>query len=144
MDSCWVDIFPVRCEPGCPRPCHHHFRCLLLPIPSSNRLKLLLPTVNLFHQPPPPLANQMGVRGGQCGQQSVRTALPSSGTRTHDPNHERPYLVSFHSALGSSHTSLWQARHCGYDSVLELYGAGVGPLPGRECAADRPRTSRLS
>ncbi len=50
----------------------------------------------------------------------------------------------FHTALGSSYTSLWQARHCGYDSVLELHGVDVGPVARQGCAADRPCTFWIS
>ncbi len=67
IDGCWVDtLCLVGCEPGCPRPCHLFFIFFLLPIPSSiaNQLRLLLPTVNLFHQPAPD-DNHMGVGGGQ-------------------------------------------------------------------------------
>ncbi len=50
-DSCWVNDFGGF-EPGRPRPCHHYFRCLLLPIPYLNQVKLL-PSANLFNKPRP-------------------------------------------------------------------------------------------
>jgi hypothetical protein len=88
MDGCWVHVFTGN--------------WVWLSQILSSLLQMSLTSHSIFKSaqaaiahckfipPATPLANHMGVRGGQCGQQSVQTALPLSGTRTHDPHYERP------------------------------------------------------
>ncbi len=133
--------------PGFPRCFCQSSDCILLPlqsVPHSN--SSAMPHCNFFPPAtPPPLANQTVERGGQCGQQSVWAALPSSGLRP-TPNTTWALASHFHSALGSSHTSPWQAgllwiqqypwpSWCGRWSTAQTRWG---------CASDRRRTYWLS
>jgi hypothetical protein len=103
--------------------------------PSWNRLKLLLPTVNLFQQPPS-LANHMGVRGGHCGEQSVWTALPCPGLElttltTRGPNWSVPQCISELSHIPLASQALW-IRQCPWASWCGHWSTARTRMCGRQ------------
>ena len=103
---------------------------------------------NLFHQLLL-LDNRTGVRDSWCGQQSVWTA--HCHHRDSNPRPTREALTGqYHSAIGPycltgelSHSPTVRPGYCEYDSILNLHGADVGPLPRQGCAAGKPHKSQL-